>query len=96
MMEVPGVTLKWRYKLPFFYRHSWICYLNPLKSGGVELCFTKGYLLSNFNGLLSANGRSMISGVEYANIEEIDRESLMDTFHEALILDQNTASKKRG
>lgn len=95
MTNLPGIELRMRYKLPFYYRRSWVCYMNPLKSGGVELCFTKGYLLSNAHGLLSANGRTMISGVVYNSVGDIDLGDFLDTFHEALIIDEDTAPKKR-
>ena len=31
----PAIHSKLRFKIPFYYLHSWFCYLNPLKKGGV-------------------------------------------------------------
>ena len=37
-----GLEAKLRYKIPFYYRKSWICYLNPVKPDSIELAFTRG------------------------------------------------------
>ena len=38
LMATPEVTSKIRYKIPFYYRKSWFCYLNPTKKPvGVEM-----------------------------------------------------------
>ncbi len=37
LTSYPEVSGKIRYKIPFYYRKSWICYLNPTKYGSVEL-----------------------------------------------------------
>ncbi len=96
IISLPGIELKSRYKLPFYYRYSWICYLNPLKAGGVELCFTRGYLMRNDSGLLDAKGRAMILGITYSDISEIDVPSLREIVHEAIRIDKEIMEKKRG
>ena len=57
MASLPGVTGKISYKLPFYYRKSWLCYLNPTKDGKVEFAFTRGNELSNIQGILESKGR---------------------------------------
>ena len=46
----PEVVYKIRYRIPFYYRKSWICYVNPIKNGGIELAFVRANELSNENG----------------------------------------------
>ncbi len=88
IFRLPGIELKKRYHLPFYYGLSWICYINPLKAGGVELCFTRGVHLSNANGFLESRGRKLILGVTVTSPEEIDNERLRETLYEAYLLDR--------
>ena len=57
VMSFPGITGKISYRIPFYYRKSWICYLNLTKNGGVEFAFPRGNELSNEQGLLDSKGR---------------------------------------
>jgi len=57
LISFPDIEPKLKYKIPFYYRKSWICYLNPIKKKGIELCFTRGNELSNTQGLLAARDR---------------------------------------
>jgi hypothetical protein len=88
LSDLPGIELKERYKIPFYYRRSWVCYLNPIKKGGVEIVFIYGNKLSNGAGLLSGEGRKQVMGVIYRNLAAIEEESLRETIHEALLLDE--------
>lgn len=93
----PDVTEKIRYKIPFYYRKSWICYLNPLKKDGIELAFTRGDELSNEQGILLKKGRKQIRGIEIFDAKEINEEVLQEIFQEAFILDETVtyASKRK-
>jgi hypothetical protein len=93
----PEVISKIRYKIPFYYRKSWICYLNPVKGDKVELAFTRGNELSNEQGLLQANGRKQVRGVIIENANDIPWESLNEIFQEAFLLDEEIkyASKRK-
>jgi len=97
LLSYPEVTAKIRYNIPFYYRKSWICYLNPLKTGGVELAFTRGNELSNAQGLLQFNGRKQVAGVAFAKKEDISDEVLHEILQEALLLDAEVpyASKRQ-
>ncbi|GJM31841.1 MAG: hypothetical protein DHS20C18_08420 [Saprospiraceae bacterium] len=84
----PEVTAKIRYKIPFYYCRSWICYLNPVKDRGVELAFTRGNELSNEQGLLNARGRKQVSGVIFHQLKEIPDVVVHEVLLEALLLDE--------
>lgn len=88
MASYPEVTAKIRYKIPFYYRRSWICYLNPTKDGGVELAFTRGNELSNEQGLLDARGRKQVSGAVFYQLKDIPEEALHEVLQEAFLLDE--------
>ncbi|MEO1515721.1 MAG: DUF1801 domain-containing protein [Bacteroidota bacterium] len=82
------LTPKIRYKIPFYYRKTWICYLNPIKNDGIELAFLRGYQLSNDQGLLSAKGRKQVMGLEIYELEGLPLDSLLEVLQEAILLDE--------
>ena len=88
MSSYPGITGKIRYDIPFYYRKSWICYLNPLKNRSVEFAFTRGHELSNVQGILDARGRKQVSSIIFASVKEIPERTIHEIIHEALILDE--------
>jgi len=91
----PQVNCKIRYKVPFYYRNSWICYLNPKKKGGLELCFVRANELANANGLLAFRDRTQVAGVIYQSVSDINEEALMETYQEALLLDETVKYKSK-
>lgn len=84
----PEVTSKIRYTIPFYYRNSWICYLNSLKGDRVELVFLRGNALSNEQGLLDARDRKQVAGVIFSKVSDIPTDVLYEIFQEALLLDE--------
>lgn len=99
MQSTPEVISKIRYKVPFYYRKSWICYLNPTKKPvGIEMAFLRGNELSNEQGLLDHRGRKQVAGVIFTKVEDIPTETLLEVIQEALYLDETVpyASKRIG
>jgi hypothetical protein len=86
-----GLTAKLNYGIPFYYLHSWICYLNPNKKGGIELAFIRGNELSNAQGLLEAKNRKQVVGITFTKLKEIHEESILEIVHEAILIDENAA-----
>ncbi len=93
--QFPEVTGKIRYRIPFYYRKSWICYLNPLPRGQVELAFTRANELSNEQGLLDFRGRKQVAGIVFSAVEEIPEETLMEVLSEAILLDEEVPYKSK-
>lgn len=87
LSSFPEITCKIRYKIPFYYRKSWICYLNPLKNKGVELVFIHGGRLSNVQGLLDTKGRKMVAGITFTSVEDIHSEAVVEIILEAVLLE---------
>ncbi|MBE2208610.1 MAG: DUF1801 domain-containing protein [Saprospiraceae bacterium] len=83
----PEISCKIRYKIPFYYRKSWVCYLNPLKNKGVELVFIHGGRLSNVQGILDAKGRKMVAGIAFSSVDEIDADVVLEILAEAILLE---------
>lgn len=84
----PHLTCTMKYDIPFYVGNHWICYLNPIKKGGIELCFTRGVELSNANRILNDKGRKQISGIEIKKIEDAPMDTIKRTLEEAILLDQ--------
>lgn len=92
------LTPKIRFKIPFYYRRSWICYLNPTKKKTVDFCFLRGNELSNEQGLLSSKGRKQVMSVEIAALDDLPKDPIREVIHEALLLDDTvpyTLKKKK-
>ena len=87
LVSFPDIEPKLRYRVPFYYRKSWICYLNPKKTG-IELCFLRGNELSNSQGLLDARDRKQVSGIIFEKVADIPTETLLDILQEAFLLDE--------
>jgi len=101
IMGFPNMVSKLRYKVPFYYRKSWICYLSPQKNGAVELAFTRGNELSNEQGLLDFKGRKQVSSISLTSVADIPTTAIHEILNEAILLDntvpyasKRTASKK--
>lgn len=97
IVAYPEVSGKIRYKIPFYYRKSWVCYLNPVGKDKVELVFLRGNELSNEQGLLAARGRKQVLGVIFEQIAGIPDAVLHEILQEAFLLDEEIpyASKRR-
>jgi hypothetical protein len=88
MMDQPGIRSKIAFKIPLYYRNSWICYMYPLKKGGIEFAFTRGKELSNSQGILEARGRKEVRGIRLNTMEDVPLESLHEVIQEAILLDE--------
>ena len=97
IVSFPGIVVKKKYNLPFYYRKSWICYLSPVKGSKVELAFTRGNELSNEQGLLDSKGRKQVYSILFSDVNDIPAIVVQEILNEAILLDETTAyaSKRR-
>lgn len=87
--ENPGIELKKKFNLPFYYRKSWICYFYIMKDGKVEWAFTRGNELSNEVDFLRSRGRKQVMSVEFGSVSDIDLYQARMCLQEALLLDEH-------
>jgi hypothetical protein len=87
LVDEMDLNCKMRFKNPFYDGKSWICYLSPLKSGSVELVFTRGQELSNEQGMLKIKDRKQVAGMTFEKLSEIPEETVREIIHEAILLD---------
>jgi hypothetical protein len=97
LVDENQLTPKIKYRVPFYYRKSWICYLNPLKKGGVELNFTRGNELENTQHLLNFRGRTQVGGIVLNELNDLPHDLILTVLNEALALDESKpyASKRK-
>ena len=88
LITYPEVTAKIRYRIPFYFRNTWVCYLNPKGLEAVELVFIRGKELSNEQGLLEDHGRKMVSGYFCTDPSSIPFDLLEEILMEAFYLDE--------
>ena len=92
-----NLTDRIRFKIPFYYRRSWICYLNPTKTNTVDFAFVRGNELSNSQGLLESKGRKQVMSLVLCKLPEMPVKELIEIIQEAILLDETVsyASKRR-
>ncbi len=96
LTSFPGVTSKIRFRIPFYYQKTWVCYLNPLKNSGISLCFLRGYELSNEQGLLESKGRKQVTSIDFSSVDDIPEKEVREIINEALLLDEMVPYKPKG
>ncbi|MCI5054711.1 MAG: DUF1801 domain-containing protein [Flavobacteriales bacterium] len=88
LTENLNLTEKMRYKIPFYFGKSWICYLNPDKKGNVEFAFVRGNELSNEQGLLENKDRKQVYSITFSKLQDIPEDTLLEVLQEAILLDE--------
>ena len=89
------VTSKIRFKIPFYYQNTWVCYLNPVKPNKIAICFLRGYEMSNEHDLLESKGRKQVVSAEFATVDEIPKKLMKEIINEALFLDETVPYKPK-
>jgi len=81
---------KYRFKIPFYYQNTWICYLNPIKNDGIEFNFVRARELLGIDELLDFRGRKMVAGICLYDVKRIPLSGLGLIIEEAILLDEST------
>ena len=95
LLTYPNIKPKIRYRIPFYDQNKWICYLNPLKNGGVELAFVRANEMPEIADLLNRKSRSQIAGIDIVELNENVLKTIDLALQCALQLDSTTAVKKK-
>ncbi len=100
--SIPGITEKLNYNVPYYKRHSNICFIwpstvlwgNKKKRDGVRFGFTKGYLLQDEMNYLDKGGRKQVYWKDFYHIKDIETDLLRPLLIEAAMVDAETGKKK--
>lgn len=82
---VPDYSLKYKYRLPFYYlKDKPFCYLNCSRDY-VDLGFIRGAWLQSHSQVLVSEDRKVVKSLRYRSVEEIDVEILLAVLQEAVL-----------
>lgn len=81
---------KIKYRIPFYFSNTWICYVNKIKKKGIELVFIRARELKDTKHLLDFKERKMAAGLSFYALEDINEEILNTILKEAKQLDLTT------
>ena len=86
----PHVQEKLSYKIPFFYFHGPLCYLNPTFEG-LDIGLVRGRELSNEQGLLELKGRKFVKTIRLHSLAELSEKehTIRQILNEAAILNEH-------
>lgn len=97
----PGFTEKLSYGVPYYFRHSRVCFIWPASRGaagiesGVLFGLCRGHLLSDAQGLLERGGRKEVYMITHRRLSDIQPELLREIIQEAILVDEEMAGRKR-
>lgn len=81
--------------VPFYRHHKLICYIWPYQSKGVQLGFNQGYLMSNHDGALEAEGRKQVYVLYIKSLKDLDERQVRALLYEASMIDEGFAKAKK-
>ncbi|TVR88694.1 MAG: hypothetical protein EA411_04245 [Saprospirales bacterium] len=93
LVESGELNPRLRYGIPFFYRKSWVCYINPQKSGELELAFLRAVEFRHLPDALDFKGRKMVAGILLSKPADLKIPELEIALQEALWIDDNRPYK---
>jgi len=100
---IPDCTEKLSYNVPFYKKHSNICFIWPssvtwgetMKQRGVRFGFSKCNQLQDETGYLDKGDRKQVYWKDFYSINEIDIDLLKAYIFEAAVIDEEMMRKKR-
>lgn len=99
---IPGCKEKLSYNVPYYYRHSRICYIWPssipwghVKLNGVQLGFCHGYLMRDDLNYLEKGNRKQVYIKTFQDVRDIDPDLVRTYIYEAVELDDQIHKGKR-
>lgn len=95
LTEQLQLSCKLRYGIPFYDQYRWLCYINPLKKGGIELCFIHGRWMDDLHDVLQAADRKQIKGITIKKLDDIDEHILLDVLDDAIAIDVKFKNVKK-
>jgi hypothetical protein len=93
---VPQIKSSIKWKVPYYEYVKHMCYLNPQKNGGIEICFVHGKLFSNEQGLLQDKNRKYVRGLQINSLEELYQDAVAEIIVEAVTINEELERSGEG
>lgn len=87
-LSYDNIKYKTRYKIPFYYGETWICYLSPKGEVGVELCFLRPIDMKLSVDNLDYKDRKQIAGITIVDLDQKQIRVIKEIFEEAIFVDE--------
>lgn len=98
---IPDIEEKISYNVPFYKRHSNICYIWPgsvqwgnVKHSGVQFGFNKGYLMQDEINFLEKGKRKQVYWKTFHSVKEIAIDLLKAYIYESALIDEEFSPNK--
>ena len=91
MLSHPNIREQISWNTPCFYCFDYLCYFGIVKkTKGVEVCFVKGFHLSNESGLLDAKDRKLVKGITFTSLADYEEkeEAFLEILQEAILFNE--------
>ncbi len=91
MLAHPNIREQISWNTPFFYCFDHLCYFSIIrKTKGLEVCFVKGFQLSDESGLLDAKDRKLVKGITFKSMEDYEEkeETFLEILQEAVLFNE--------
>ncbi|MGV3560406.1 DUF1801 domain-containing protein [Larkinella arboricola] len=90
----PRIQEKINWGVPFYSHKGQLCYLNPLRSSevAVDLCFLRGYELTNAQNVLENRGRRTVRSL-VIRAGEVNEDLIRELLQEAIQLNETSKEK---
>ena len=99
---IPECREKLAYNVPYYYRHSRICFIWPssipwgiVKLNGVQLGFCNGYLINDDAHYLERGNRKQVYVKTFMDIREIDVDLVKSYIYDAVKIDEQLKKNKK-
>lgn len=87
-LSYDNIKYKTRYKIPFYYGKTWICYLSPKEKDEIELCFLRPIDMRFSIDKLDFKNRKQIAGITITEINKSQVSLIKEIFEEAIFVDE--------
>lgn len=94
MVDQYQLIPKIRFKIPFYYKNSWVIYLNPLKNGSIDLSVVRAIEQNQVNELLDFKSRKQVASIELNPNTDLPEKAIRKIIEDAILLDANPQNTK--
>ena len=102
MESIPEASEKLAYNVPYYYRHSRVCFIWPasvpwgkVKLNGVQLGFCNGHLIDDGTGYLERGDRKQVLTKTFTDPSQIDIDMIRSYLFDAVGVDEQLHQERK-